>query len=91
MIKTASLASEIWDYVNPKTPKDQLPTLVEPPKPTPEMVHQPQASGESQLQDAPIGTIDLTDCEFKHYKMLQYKWTAEKKEYQKKKEALINL
>ena len=43
------------------------------------------------MQDAPISTIDLTDREFKHYKMLQYKWTAEKKEYQKKKEALMNL
>ena len=45
----------------------------------------------SQTEVQLITSADLTDREFEEYKILQHEWAAEKKEYQKKEEALIQL
>ncbi len=57
---------DLWTYINPSTPKDQLPTLLQPQKPTPDDVKStagaqtPGASSNTQDNGASIGSFTDT-------------------------------
>lgn len=78
MIKIVALAAKIWIYINPDAPKDQLPTLEEPPKPSHDTVRNAAplstSSQANQPGDSPITLSSLTDREFNEYQVLHSEW-----------------
>ena len=66
LIHTASMKFDLWDYINPSTPKALLPVLSRPSKPTPGDVKATagaqtlRASSNTQDDSVPIGTAQPT-------------------------------
>ena|SRR5271168_420520 len=48
VIKTVSLEHNLWEYIDPSTPWEQVPRLIRPIRPTPSTVKPPRASAPGQ-------------------------------------------
>ncbi|KAH8748497.1 hypothetical protein F5882DRAFT_311384, partial [Hyaloscypha sp. PMI_1271] len=84
IIKTAALKADVWDYINPQTPRDLLPTLQEPVRPTPSTV-KPSTARHPTLFTA------LDDDEREHLRTLQADYIYDRAKYDKRKEGLVDM
>ena len=74
------MGGEIWEFVNPSTGKESLPTLVEPPLPRPEDVN-----------PAHTTLTQLTDEEKEEYQLLRFNYKRKITIYDRQKAALASL
>jgi hypothetical protein len=58
LMKTKAIGEKVWKYLDPSTPKDQLPTLIEPVRPTPADVN-PNKTLLSQLDEDEKDELEL--------------------------------
>ena len=91
LIKTASLKYDVWRYIDPSKPKDKLPVLVEPQRPTPANVHTPATTRESTqgtgtassattIPDPKVVRLsDLTPDEREYFRVLNEDYTFNRK------------
>jgi len=79
-VKSKAYENEIWDFVNPSTPKAGLPTL--------EMPTEPKVS---DVNPAKTCISKLKDLEKDTYQMLIHQYKQKVKIYNQKKAALQNL
>ena len=62
LLESSALRYDIWQYVNPATPKDQLPRLIEPVRPTPTSVRELNIDGPYESFDTPAQNQTPTEA-----------------------------
>jgi hypothetical protein len=80
IIKTKAMGNKIWEYVDPSTPKDDLPTLQEPTIPR---------SRDVNPNKATVAQLDANELE--ELKLLCYDYKRQVAAYERKEAALGNL
>jgi len=64
VVKTAAISGDVWDYINPDTPKGNVPTLTEPYEP----IYEDVASTNDKRSEIKYST--LTEDEKEEYRHL---------------------
>jgi hypothetical protein len=80
VIHTTALGADIWDHINPNKEKDTLQDLILPPKP--------------ELKDIKANAtayLELSIDEREQYRQLQSDYSYERKEYERKRKALVDI
>jgi hypothetical protein len=86
LVKTKSLESNTWRYINPAALMEAILTHTRPIEPTFETVHpRPQGS------QVPTVLADLSPIEYAHYQELKHDYRDSLKEYIKTEEALAKM
>ena len=85
MIHSVAMKYDIWEHIDPSTPKEDLPVLKLPAEPTPETIKAP-ASDQSLVRFS-----DLDSDEKHQLQTLQNQWMYKQRKYDRQKEALADL
>ena len=107
VMKTKANKEDLWRYIDPDTPQDQLPKLVQPPMPVPADVKAdiiitpsvtPTEDGRATPRGARIVSLtrkakfsDLDADEKEELRLLRETWSYELKTYQRQSEAYRGL